>query len=131
MIRLHAVIATALLSFGVFLAGAALAASPPVAFDQAAFDAARAQGKTIVVETYADWCLPCRIQAPILNDLRGRAPYDNVVVMRIGERTHERVWRQFRLIGYGNLVVFKGRAEVARGTPTTRAAVAALLRQGL
>ena len=31
----------------------------------------------------------------------------------------------------GNLVVFKGGREAARGTPTTEAAVAGLLRQGL
>lgn len=107
------------------------AAGPTAEFDTSAFAAAQAQGRTIVVETYAAWCLPCRIQAPILDRLRSRDPFTKVLVFRIGERTPNVTWKRFRLNGFGNLVVFKGGRETARGTPTNESAFAALLRMGI
>lgn len=108
-----------------------LAASPPAPFEQAAFVRAQAEGRTIIVESHASWCLPCRIQAPIIERLRAERAYAAVLVFRIGEKTPPPVWKRFRLTGYGALVVFKGEREVGRGTPTSEAAVAQLLRQAL
>lgn len=96
-------------------------------------DLARAQagGGPVVIETYAYWCLACRVQAPILAQLRQGEPYRNLVILRIDETTPGRVWRQFHLRGYGTLVVFRGAREVGRGTPTTREAAAALIDKAL
>lgn len=113
------------------LAPQASRAAAPAPFSEAAFAAAQSQGRTIVVETFAPWCLPCRIQAPILSRLLAREPFDGIVVLRIGERTPPAAWKRFRLEGYGSIVVFKGGREAARGTPTTEAALADLLRKGL
>ncbi|WP_337847915.1 thioredoxin family protein [Sphingomonas sp.] len=111
------------------LSAPAAAAPAPVPFDDKAFAQAQSEGRTIVVETYAYWCLPCRIQAPILDRLRSQAAYKDVVIYRIGEKSPERVWKRFRLNGFGNLIVFRGIREVARGTPTNENAVADLLRR--
>lgn len=110
---------------------AAQQAAPPAPYSQTAFDRAQAQGRTILVESYAEWCLPCRAQAPIIADLRRRSPYSGIVVLRVGEDTPPPVWQQFRLNGYGSLVVYKGNREIARGNPTNEAAITQLLRQGL
>lgn len=116
----------------IILAGStASTASEPVAYEAVEFGRAQAEGRTIIVESYAYWCLPCRIQAPILDRLRKRAPFDSVNVFRIGEATPDRVWKHFRLSGYGTLIIFKGNREVARGTPTTEVAVEVLIRSGL
>lgn len=115
----------------ILLGSAANAASEPADYDVAAFAKAQTEGRTIVIESYAYWCLSCRIQAPILDHLRNRAPFDSVLVFRIGETTPGRVWKQLHLSNYGTLVVFKGRKEVSRGTPTTEAAVASLILRGL
>ncbi|MCA1572710.1 MAG: thioredoxin family protein, partial [Chloroflexi bacterium] len=69
------------------LAPEAASAAPAREFSDAAFSEARARGRTIVLETYAAWCLPCRIQDPILDRLRGREPFGVIVVLRIGEKT--------------------------------------------
>lgn len=121
------------------LAGALLAAvvpsaahaSAPIEYTDAAFGAAQAQGRTIVIESYAHWCLPCRIQAPIIDRLRTRALFRDILVLRIGEKTPNPIWRRFRVSGFGTLVVFKGSREIVRGTPTTEAAVTDLLSRGL
>lgn len=106
-------------------------AAAPAEFSDTAFATAQAQGRTIVVETYAPWCLPCRIQSPILDSLRSREPFRQVLVLRIGERTPSPIWKRLRLNGFGTLVIYKGGREMARGNPTNESAVAELLRRGL
>lgn len=128
---LQLTVAASGLSLAILVASPASAASEPAAYEAEDFERAQAEGRTIIVESYAFWCLPCRIQAPILDQIRKSAPFDRVTVLRIGEVTPGRVWKQFRLTAYGTLVVFRGRQEVARGTPTTEAAVATLIRNGL
>lgn len=110
---------------------AAMAAAPPVPFEQAAFARAQTEGRTIIVESYAFWCLPCRIQAPILERLRSSKEFGQVLIFRIGETSPRAAWKRFRLTGYGTLVVFRGGREVARGTPTDEARVRKLLAAGL
>lgn len=100
-------------------------------FSEAAFASAQAEGRTILVETYAPWCLACRIQSPILARQLARAPFDAILVLRIGEKTPSAAWKRFRLKGYGTLVLFKGGLEAARGTPTTEEAVTAMLSHGI
>jgi thioredoxin 1 len=118
-----------LVLLSLLLSAPALAAPAPIPFDDKAFAQAQSEGRTIVVETYAYWCLPCRIQTPILDRLRSQASFKDVVIFRIGEKSPERVWKRFRLNGFGNLIVFRGAREVARGTPTNENAVADLLRR--
>lgn len=128
MARASACLAAALF---VALVPSAAHASAPTEYTDAAFGAAQAQGRTIVIESYAHWCLPCRIQAPIIDRLRTRAPFREILVLRIGEKTPNSIWRRFRLSGFGTLVVFNGSREMARGTPTTEAAVSDLLSRGI
>lgn len=103
----------------------------PAPFTNSAFAKAQAQGRTILIESYAIWCLPCRVQEPIIADLRRKSPYSEIVVLRIGEDMPEQLWDRFGLVGYGSLVVFKGYREIARGNPVHRAEVTRLLRKGL
>ena len=62
--------------FVALLASAPALADRPVGFTDEAFAAAQAQGRTIVIETYAPWCLPCRLQEPILERLRKRRLFE-------------------------------------------------------
>lgn len=126
---LAAVLFMQLMFTGLALAPSASAA--PTEFDEAAFAAAQADNRTILIETYAAWCLPCKLQAPIIARLLTRKPYGRVMVMRVGANTPAAVWQKLRLSGYGTLVVFKGKREIARGNPTNEAGVTALVRQAL
>lgn len=103
-------------------------ASEPVEYSAAAFAAAHSQGRTIVVETYASWCLPCRLQSPILDHLRRQSEFSQIRVLRIGEKSPRSDWQRFSLTGYGTLIVLKGNREIARGNPVSEDAIADLLR---
>lgn len=109
----------------------AVFSATPAEFSDTAFATAQAEGRTVVVETYAPWCPPCRIQSPILDSLRSQDPFKQVLVLRIGERTPSPIWNRLRLKGFGTLVIYRGSREMARGNPTNESAVADLLRRGL
>lgn len=105
-------------------------AGQPSDFNDTAFAAAQNANALVVLETYASWCLPCKLQEPLLADAKKRAEFRSLRVLRIGEETPAPVWRRFRLSGYGVIVVFRNGQEVARGSPTNAAAMHALLRSG-
>lgn len=106
----------------------AKAGTAPIPYDDSAFARSQAEGLAVIVETYAPWCLSCRIQSPILERLRSQEQFRNIVILRIGEKTPNALWKRFKLHGYGMLIVFKGTSEVARGAPTNEAALIELLR---
>ena len=96
-------------------------------FTQAKFKKAQKDGRLILVETYADWCAPCQIQAPIVKRLRKEKRFRGLVLLRVNERTPRKVWKDLRLSGYGQFVVFRGNKEVGRGSPLNEAQMRALL----
>ena len=99
----------------------------PETFTQARFEAAQRQGRLIIVETYADWCAPCQIQAPIIERLSQEPRYRGLVLLRVDERTPRSVWRQLGLAGFGQFIVFRGEREIRRGSPLNEAQMRALL----
>lgn len=101
--------------------------SHATSFTQAKFDRAQGEGRLILVETYADWCAPCRIQAPIVERLRSERRFRGLVLLRIDEETPRSVWRDLGLAGYGQFVVFRGDQEISRGSPLNEAEMRALL----
>ena len=99
----------------------------PHSFTQARFEKAQKQDRLILVETYADWCAPCRIQAPIVERLRKEKRYRNLVLLRLDANTPRSVWKGFGLAGFGQFVVFRGQHEIRRGSPLTEREMRALL----
>jgi|GEM_PF-2264689 len=96
-------------------------------FKQGNFDKAQRDGRLILVESYADWCAPCRIQAPIVERLRNEKRYRDLVVLRIDEDTPRSVWKDLEIAGFGQFVVFRGKREINRGSPLNEAEMRALL----
>ena len=101
--------------------------SSAATFTQAKFDRAKGEGRLILIETYADWCAPCRIQAPIVERLRKERRYRTLILLRIDEETPRSVWRDLGLAGYGQFVVFRGDQEISRGSPLSEAEMRTLL----
>lgn len=127
-----------LVIFGFAVFGLSFAALPalaktaaPVPYEEQAFREAQADGGLILVESYASWCLPCRIQEPIIRRLRKEPAYSRMIVFRVGEDSAQAAWKKLRLFGYGEIVVFRGAEEVGRGTPIDEQGVRSLLAIGL
>jgi thiol-disulfide isomerase/thioredoxin len=126
-LALAALATTAALS----LAGPAAAADAR-AFDQAAFEAAQAAGKPILVEVTAPWCSTCKAQAPILSRLGSDPRFKDMVRFNIDFDSKKDLLRTFKVRAQSTLIVFKGRQEAGRSTGDTNpASIEALLTKAI
>lgn len=86
----------------------------PVYVSDANFD--RVLGGTdvpVVVDFYADWCGPCKIMAPLLDDL-ARTRMGEVLVAKLDTDQNQATSMKFGIRGIPTLIVYRGGKEVAR-----------------
>jgi thioredoxin 1 len=88
-------------------------------FDQAAFEAAQAAGKPILVEVSAPWCPICKAQAPTLARLKSEPRFKELVSFNIDFDTQKDLLRAFNVQKQSTLIVFKGKQETGRSTGVT------------
>lgn len=105
-------------------AGAAMEAK----FDAAAFAAAQAAGKPILVAVHADWCPVCTKQKPILSRLGADPAMKDLMVFVVDFDAQKDVVRRFGAQMQSTLIVFRGSVERDRSVGVTdEAALKALL----
>lgn len=67
----------------------------------------------VLVDLWAAWCAPCRMIAPIVEELSGR--YDGKVKMgKLNVDDHPQVAAQYGIMNIPTLLLFKGGKEVDR-----------------
>jgi thioredoxin 2 len=69
----------------------------------------------VVVDFYADWCGPCKIMAPVLDEF-AHAHGGEVLVAKLDTDRSPRTVERFGISGIPTLIVFKGGQEAARRT---------------
>lgn len=107
-------------------------AKPDTAFDQAAFDAAQASGKPVLLHVFADWCETCHAQRAVLDELEMDAAFKDYVVLAIDFDTQKDVMRSFGATSRSTMIAFKGKTEVGRLVGDTKlATIKALMEKGL
>ncbi len=97
-----------------------LAAAGEVAYSKAAFDAAVAAGKPVIVDFAASWCPTCKAQKPIVDALLAEPANKNVTLFKADYDTEKALKQQLNVSQQSTFVVFKGAKEVARSTGETR-----------
>ena len=101
-------------------------------FTAAAFEAAQAGGKPILIDVSASWCPTCKAQAPILSKLMGDPRFRNVVAFNVDYDAQKDVLKRFNVQRQSTLIVFKGKQEAARSVGDTNpASIEALLAKGI
>lgn len=81
---------------------------------KATFDEARSSDKRVLVDFYADWCGPCRMLAPIVEDLANSNPEYFVCKVNVDEEPE--LAKEFGVFSIPTLVVLDGGDEIARST---------------
>ena len=101
------------------LAGTARAAAP-APFDAAAFEAAQAAGRPILVQISAPWCPICKTQKPILATLSAEPRFKDLAVFTIDFDSQRDLVRRFEARMQSTLIAYKGKAEVGRSVGETQ-----------
>ena len=116
----------------VILAPIAAYAVAPVPYDNNAFAASQAAGKSILVQVHADWCPQCAAQRPIIADLIKTDKFKDLVIYNIDWDTQKDLVRKFGAQRQSTLIVYKGAKETGRSVGATQAApITELLTTGL
>ena len=111
-------LAAFVLALGMLAPFGAQAADWP-AFSRQAFQAAQAQGKTIMIAIHADWCVTCRAQDPLLHAVAAEDLYRDVVIFRLDYDSQRAAVYELGAVFQSTLIVFRGRDEVTRAIAVT------------
>lgn len=88
-------------------------------YTRAAFAAAQAQHKRILVDVEAPWCSTCAVQRPIISRLDKQPALNDLVVFRVDFDRDTEALRALRVSVQSTLILFDGRTEIARLTGET------------
>jgi len=83
-------------------------------FDIAEFEAAKCEGRSIVVAVSAPWCIVCRVQYPILSRFETDSRFSDMVVFEIDLDTQKDAMRHVKARMHSTLMSFRNGVEVAR-----------------
>ncbi|MFN8285088.1 MAG: thioredoxin [Chitinophagales bacterium] len=64
------------------------------------------QNKPVLVDFYAEWCGPCRVMHPILEELKQKMN-DDITVLKINVDKNARVASKYQIQGVPTLILFK------------------------
>jgi thioredoxin 1 len=71
------------------------------------------KNKVVLVDFWAGWCAPCRMMAPVLNELAGELN-GNSKVGKVNIEQYQALAGKFKVRSIPTLILFKNGAEVKR-----------------
>ena len=85
----------------------------------------------VLVDFYADWCGPCKMMAPFVDELAGQY-VGRAIVAKVDTDRAQKATQPFAIRGIPTSIVFKGGKEVARKVGAApKAGLEELLKQAL
>ncbi len=71
------------------------------------------KNKVVLVDFWATWCAPCRMMAPVLNDVASELT-GNLLVGKINIEQHQALAQKFKVRSIPTLILFKNGTEINR-----------------
>ena len=78
----------------------------PIKLDVSNFDKVLAQYKNVIVDFWAEWCMPCRMMAPIIEEL-AKEFAGKVVFAKLNTDENPIIATKFGITGIPTLIFFK------------------------
>ena len=86
----------------------------PLGVDAASFDRIlRDTAVPVLVDFYADWCAPCRMMAPMLDEVAHERS-GHVLVLKLDTDANPTISQRFGIRGIPTLIAFRGGQESRR-----------------
>lgn len=79
---------------------------------QEAFDAALSSKQPVLVDFYADWCGPCKMLAPVVEQIAQENPDYAVYKLNVDEAPQ--IAARYGMMSIPTLILFKSGAEASR-----------------
>src|SRR3954468_15792442 len=102
--------------------------SPTIKLDESNFDREINQNdKAVIVDFWAEWCGPCKMIAPMLDEIAGEFK-DKVKIAKINIDDNPKIPQRFSVRGIPTLILFKnGQVEGQKVGALRKADLAAFL----
>lgn len=71
------------------------------------------KNKLVLVDFWASWCAPCRMMAPVLNDVASELS-GNSYVGKVNIEQYQSLAQKFKVRGIPTLILFKNGVEINR-----------------
>lgn len=71
------------------------------------------KNKVVLVDFWASWCAPCRMMAPVLNEMAGELS-DNLHVGKVNIEQYQSLAQKFRVRNIPTMILLKNGVEVNR-----------------
>lgn len=88
-------------------------------YTEAAFLAAQAAGKSIIVEVHAPWCPICAKQKVVIEQLEKKPEFKDLVFFTVDFDSQKDVLKKFRVTSQSTYISFTGKDEMQRSTGIT------------
>ncbi len=72
------------------------------------------KGRVMLVDFWADWCAPCKMMAPILNDVAEELKDTSTRVGKIDVERYQSIAQRYKIRGIPTLIIFKDGKEMNR-----------------
>jgi thiol:disulfide interchange protein len=89
-------------------------------YSQAELDKLAAEGKPILLDIRADWCLTCAAQAPVIRELMAQSKYKDLTTFTIDFDKDTALLKAYNVSFQSTLIVLTGKQEMARSVGDTR-----------
>lgn len=67
---------------------------------------------TTIIDFYADWCMPCKMMSPIIDNIAEEN--DNINVGKLNVDEEENIAIQYNVMSIPTIIIFKNGKEVKR-----------------
>lgn len=71
------------------------------------------KNRLVLVDFWASWCAPCRMMAPVLNDVASELP-ESALVGKVNIELYQSLARKFQVRNIPTMILFKNGREVHR-----------------